>query len=72
MQTTAAHCNGLFPSLMTPEARICELGQIIATGVLRMREQSSPLSAPSADSSLGFPASKSVSRSGYDARNGEY
>jgi hypothetical protein len=72
MQTTAAHCNGLCPTLMTPEARICELGQIIATGVLRMREQSSPLSAPSADSSLAFPAGKSVSRSGYDARNGEH
>jgi hypothetical protein len=72
MQTTAAHCNGLCPTLMTPEARICELGQIIATGVLRMREQSSPLSAPSADSLLGSPACKSVSHSGFDARNGEY
>lgn len=72
MQTTAAHCNGLCPTMMTPEARISELGQIIATGVLRMREQSSPLSVPSADSLLAFPACKSVSHSGFDARNGEY
>jgi hypothetical protein len=71
MQTTAAHCNGLCPTLMTPEARICELGQIIATSVLRMRELSSHLSAAHADSSLGSPAYKSVSHSRHEACSGE-
>jgi hypothetical protein len=71
MPPTAAHCNGLCPTLMTTEARICELGQLVATGVLRMHEQSSHLSAAYADSSLGSPAYKSVSHSRQKAFNGE-
>lgn len=62
--------NGLDPVLMTVDARLAELGRIIAAGVLRLREQSSPLSAGDGDSSLGSSPTKSVSRPGRKARNG--
>ncbi len=62
--------NGICPSTMTAEARIAELGRIVAAGVLRLREQSSPLSAHGGDSSLAIPVSKSVSRPRGKARNG--
>ena len=62
--------NGICPSTMTAEARIAELGRIVAAGVLRLREQSSSISADSGDSSLAIPASKSVSRPGHKARKG--
>ena len=63
--------NGLDPVLMTVDARLAELGRIIAAGVLRLREQSSPLSAGGGDSSLGSSPPKSVSRSRAKARIGE-
>ena len=62
--------NGICPSTMTAEARIAELGRIVAAGVLRLREQSSSISADSGDSSLAISASKSVSRPGHKARKG--
>ena len=62
--------NGLAPHLMGTEARLSELGRIVAAGVLRMREQSSPLSEHCGDSSLAIPATKSVSRPGHKARKG--
>jgi hypothetical protein len=62
--------NGICPSTMTAEARIAELGRIVAAGVLRMREQSSSLSAASGDSSLGSPPTRSISRSRTQARIG--
>jgi len=62
--------NGLAPHLMSTEARLSELGRIVAAGVLRMREQSSPLSGHRGDSSLAIPATKSVSRPRAIARNG--
>lgn len=65
-----SHPNALAPDQMTPDARITELGRIVAAGVLRMREQSSPLSAGDGDSSLGSSATKSVSRPRARARIG--
>jgi len=62
--------NGLCPSTMTPDARLAELGRILAAGVLRLREQSSPLSDHGGDSSLAIPVPKSVSHPGRKARNG--
>ncbi|HNN63858.1 MAG TPA: hypothetical protein PKH78_12480 [Candidatus Obscuribacter sp.] len=55
---------------MSAEARLAELGRILAAGIQRMREQSSSISADSGDSSLAIPASKSVSRPGHKARKG--
>lgn len=62
--------NGICPSTMTAEARIAELGRIVAAGVLRLREQSSSISAHGGDSSLAISPAKSVSRPRAKARNG--
>lgn len=62
--------NGICPSTMTAEARIAELGRIVAAGVLRLRQQSSSLSAHGGDSSLAILPAKSVSRPRAKARNG--
>jgi len=62
--------NPFHPDQMSAEARLAELGRILATGIQRMREQSSSISADSGDSSLAIPASKSVSRPGRKARKG--
>jgi len=62
--------NGLDPVLMTVDARLAELGRIIAAGVLRMREQSSSISAGDRDSSLAISPAKSVSRPRARARIG--
>lgn len=62
--------NGICPSTMTGEARIAELGRIVAAGVLRLREQSSSISAHGGDSSLAISPAKSVSRPRAKARNG--
>jgi len=51
--------NGINPDQMTAEARLSELGRIVAAGVLRMREKSSPLSADRGDSSLATLPPKS-------------
>jgi len=62
--------NGICPSTMTAEARIAELGRIVAAGVLRMREQSSSLSDRDGDSCLAIPPTRSVSRPRAKARIG--
>lgn len=62
--------NGICPSTMTAEARIAELGRIVAAGVQRLREQSSSISAHGGDSSLAISPAKSVSRPRANARNG--
>lgn len=62
--------NGICSSTMTAEARIAELGRIVAAGVLRLREQSSSLSGESGDSSLAISPAKSVSRPRARARIG--
>ena len=62
--------NPFHPGHMTDEARLAELGRIIAAGILRLREQSSSISADSGDSSLAISANKSVSRPGHKARKG--
>lgn len=62
--------SGINPDQMSAEARLAELGRILAAGIQRMREQSSSISADSGDSSLAIPASKSVSRPGHKARKG--
>ena len=62
--------SGLAPDQMTNEARLAELGRIIAAGILRLREQSSSIFADSGDSSLAISATKSVSRPGHKARKG--
>lgn len=62
--------SGINPDQMSAEARLAELGRILAAGIQRMREQSSSISATSGDSSLAIPASKSVSRPGHKARKG--
>lgn len=65
-----SHPNALAPDQMTLDARITELGRIVAAGVLRMREQSSSLSAGDGDSSLAILPAKSVSRPRARARIG--
>ncbi len=65
-----ARTSGLSSDQMTNEARLAELGRIIAAGILRLREQSSSISAYSSDSSLAISATKSVSRPGHRARKG--
>jgi hypothetical protein len=62
--------SGINPDQMSAEARLAELGRILAAGIQRMREQSSSISAASGDSSLAISASKSVSRPGHKARKG--
>ena len=62
--------SGINPDQMSADARLAELGRILAAGIQRMREQSSSISAASGDSSLAIPASKSVSRPGHKARKG--
>lgn len=65
-----SRANPFQPSHMTTEARLAELGRIIAAGILRQREQSSSISAANGDSSLAISATKSVSRPGHRARKG--
>jgi len=65
-----SHPNALAPDQMTPDARIAELGRIVAAGVLRMREQSSSISADRGDSSLAILPAESVSRPRAQARIG--
>lgn len=65
-----SHPNAVAPEQMTTDARIAELGRIVAAVVLRLREQSSSLSTSSADSSLAILPAKSVSRPRAKTRNG--
>ena len=55
--------NPLCPERMSPEARIEELGRILAAGVVRLNaEQSSDLSAEDGDSFVDFSPRKSGGR----------
>ena len=62
--------NATLPDDLPADARLSELGRILAAGVLRMCEQSSSISAVGGDSSLAISAAKSVSRPRAEARNG--
>ena len=62
--------SGIAPELISTDERLSELGRILASGVLRMRQQSSSISAASGDSSLAISAAKSVSRPRAEARVG--
>jgi hypothetical protein len=62
MHHSLAGPNCLPPAQMSTDARISELGRIIAAGVLRLRDKSSGLSAEEGDSSLAIVPTKSVSR----------
>ena len=70
MQSSLSGPNASPPEVLSTEARLSELGRIVAAGVLRMRQQSSSISTDVADSSLAIPATKSVSRPGHKARKG--
>lgn len=54
--------NSLSPATMTADARLSELGRIVAAGVLRLRHKSSSIPSASGDSSLAISPAKSVSR----------
>ena len=56
-------------NLQAPQP-LSELGRILASGVMRMRQQSSFISSASGDSSLAISAAKSVSRPRAEARVG--
>lgn len=62
--------NGINPDIMSVDSRLSELGRILAAGVLRMVDKSSPISADVGDSSLAILPVKSVSRPRARARNG--
>jgi len=62
--------NGINPDIMSVDSRLSELGRILAAGVLRLREQSSPLSDEGGDSSLAILPARSVSRLRARARIG--
>ena len=48
--------NTLHPDKMSPDARLAEIGRILASGLIRMRSaKSSGLSANAGDSSLDLP-----------------
>jgi hypothetical protein len=70
MQSSLSGPNATPPEDLSTDDRLSELGRIVAAGVLRMREQSSPLSNHCGDSSLAIPATKSVSRPRAQARIG--
>jgi len=70
MQPSLYGPNAAPPCELSADARLAELGRIVAAGVLRMREQSSSISGHRGDSSLAIPATKSVSRPRAIARNG--
>ena len=62
--------NGVNPDIMSVDSRLSELGRIVAAGIIRMRQQSSPLSAENGESSLAILPTRSVSRSRARARIG--
>jgi hypothetical protein len=65
-----AGANSLCPSQLSTEARLAELGHILAAGVLRLHNKSSILSAISEESSLAILATRSVRRPRARARIG--
>ncbi len=56
---------------MTDKERFAELGQILASGIIRMLDTSSFISAPGPDSSLAISRPKSVSPTRGRPRVGE-
>ena len=62
MEHSLASANSLAPETMTMDARLAELGRILAVGILRMMDKSSPISADVGDSSLAILPARSVSR----------
>ena len=51
--------NALDPNLMTPAERLTEVGEILATGLLRLRAREHE-AGDHGDVSLDFPATQSV------------
>jgi hypothetical protein len=51
--------SGIAPELISTDERLSELGRILASGVLRMRQQSSSFSDSEGDSSLAFLPTRS-------------
>ena len=66
VESPQQHCqarpNSLCPTHMSTDARLAELGRILAAGVLRLRDKSSALSADGRDSLLAILPARSVSR----------
>lgn len=54
--------NSLPPAQMSADARLSELGRILAAGVLRLRQKSSSISGDSGDSSLAILPTRSINR----------
>lgn len=63
MHHSLAGPNSLSPEALSADARLSEIGRILAAGVLRLRAQSSGLSLNPGDSSLAILPTKSVSTS---------
>ena len=63
ISTPVSGPNPLCPERMSPEARLAELGRILAAGVIRLNTaKSSSLSADSGDSFVDLPPGKSGGR----------
>ena len=72
ISTPVSGPNPLCPERMSPEARIEELGRILAAGVIRLNAaQSSSLSADIGDSFVDFSPRKSGGRHAKRIRIGE-
>lgn len=61
MHHSLAGPNSLSPAEMTVDARLSELGRILATGIQRMGDRSSAIFGGSGDSSLAILPTRSVS-----------
>ena len=62
MHNSLSGPNSLQPAQMSADARLSELGRILAAGVLRLRQKSSSILCDSGDSSLAILPTRSVSR----------
>ena len=63
--------NALCPERMSADARLAEIGRILAAGVIRLNAaQSSDLSAETGDSFVDFSPRKSIGRSAKRLRIG--
>jgi hypothetical protein len=62
--------SGIAPELISTAERLSELGRILASGVLRMRQQSSSFSDNKGDSPLAFLPTKSGGVQRAEARVG--
>ena len=52
--------NALDPNLMTAEERLCEIGKILAAGLLRLRAKQGAENGYRRETSLDFSANQSV------------